>query len=148
MVKEQFAPLVLSGEKCQTVRPTPKRMPKVGDRLILRRWLGKPYRSKQLTLREATITRIAAIKMNAAAVMVDGCVLLGDEEWAFARADGFNTPQDMTEWFNATHGLPFEGVVIYWSNAELSEAESARHSDQRFVRHSESPKNPNKTGQK
>src|SRR5262245_11304591 len=32
MFKPQFAPMVESGQKCQTVRPTPKRIPHPGDR--------------------------------------------------------------------------------------------------------------------
>lgn len=116
MFKPQFAPLVLSGEKCQTIRPTPKRMPKSGERISLRQWTGKPYRSKQRVLRESIVAEVLPVKINAAAIMVNGCVLLGDEEWAFAKADGFNTPQDLLDWFNFTHGLPFEGVVIKWHN--------------------------------
>lgn len=45
MFKPQFAPLVESGKKLQTVRPTPKRMPKPGDKISLREWTGLPYRS-------------------------------------------------------------------------------------------------------
>lgn len=46
MFKPHFALLVESGAKAQTVRPTPKRMPKPGDRISLRCWSGAPYRSK------------------------------------------------------------------------------------------------------
>lgn len=116
MFMPRFVPLVLSGEKRQTVRPTPKRIPKVGDRISLRAWTGKPYRSKQQLLREAVVTDVLPVKLNVAAIMVDGCVLLDDEEWAFARADGFNNPQDMLEWFNCRHGLPFKGVLIRWGD--------------------------------
>jgi hypothetical protein len=116
MFKPQFAPLVESGEKCQTVRPTPKRMPKTGDRISLRMWTGKPYRSKQRVIRESVLTEISPVKISAVAIVVDGCVLRPAEEWAFARADGFTTPQDMLDWFSFTHGLPFEGVVIKWHN--------------------------------
>jgi hypothetical protein len=114
MFKPEFAPLVVSGEKCQTVRPTPKRMPSPGDRISLRMWRGKPYRSEQRVLRDAIVEAVLPVKMNAAAVTVSGYVLFGDEEWAFARADGFSTPQAMFDWFNVTHGLPFEGVLIKW----------------------------------
>jgi hypothetical protein len=116
MFKPQFAPLVLSGEKCQTIRPNPKRMPKAGDKISLRMWTGKPYRSKQRVLRESIISEVLPMKICGLAIMVNKCVLLGGEEWAFAKADGFNTPMDLIEWFNVTHGLPFEGVVIKWHN--------------------------------
>jgi len=40
-------PLVKSGECCQTIRlQNPDKPKKVGDKLILHTWAGKPYRSK------------------------------------------------------------------------------------------------------
>ncbi len=114
MFKPQFAGLVLSGEKCQTVRPVPKRMPKPGDRLSLRGWTGAPYRSKQRVLRETRVEFVASIRITHEGISLNGRPL--EHPFKFARADGFNTPQDMLDWFNATHGLPFEGIVIYWSN--------------------------------
>lgn len=33
----------------------------------------------------------------------------------FAQADGFDSFMDMADWFRDVHGLPLEGVVIYWS---------------------------------
>jgi len=117
LFKPQFAPLVLSGEKCQTIRPTPKRMPKRGDTISLRTWAGKPYRSKQRVLREAVIDWVQPIRITPHGITLDHQMLSDHQEWAFAKADGFNTPQDLLEWFNFTHGLPFEGIVIYWPNS-------------------------------
>lgn len=119
LFKPQFAGAVLSGEKCQTVRPVPKRMPKPGDRISLRCWTGKPYRSKQRILRDAEISRIEFVEIAHDRIVIAGRKLTSAGEWAFARADGFNTPQDMLEWFNVTHGLPFIGVVIYWQNSKV-----------------------------
>ena len=120
MFKPQFAPLVLSGEKCQTIRPTPKRMPRCGHRISLRQWSGKPYRSKQRILRESIITEVEPIRIT------ENCIILGQGDcsfplneqqmWKLAKADGFNTLQDMLEWFNVMHGLPFDGVMIKWHN--------------------------------
>lgn len=121
MFKPQFAPLVESGAKCQTVRPTPKRMPKPGDSISLRIWAGKPYRSKQRVLTEATITRVSKIKITAK----------GFKHWedegvgvrrnpatldAFAKRDGFSDWSALVKWFRAAHGLPFTGIVIHWQN--------------------------------
>jgi hypothetical protein len=124
MFKPQFAALVESGEKCQTVRPTPKRMPKKGDRISLRAWTGKPYRSKQRILRESVVGKVATIRMNYAVVdgmtwwevQIDGQHIDSLEVTKFAQADGFADFTEMAEWFIAQHGLPFEGIVIYWSN--------------------------------
>ena len=126
MFKPQFALMVESGEKCQTVRPAPKRMPKKGDRISLRAWTGKPYRSKQRVLREAVIERVETIQMNYAVidgmtwweVEIDGRNLDSVEVTKFAKSDGFADFSAMGEWFLVQHGLPFDGVVIYWSNAQ------------------------------
>jgi len=37
-----------------------------------------------------------------------------DECDAFARADGFKDEEDMQEWFQSTHGLPFKGDLVKW----------------------------------
>ena len=113
LFKPQFSPLVESGLKLQTVRPTPKRMPKPGDRISLREWTGAPYRSKQRVLREAKIVSIQPIRMDLW-ISINGEVLTVRRAEAFARADGFASLYEMTCWFEDTHGLPFEGVVIKW----------------------------------
>ena len=119
LFQPKFAVLVELGQKCQTVRPTPKRMPKPGDLISLRAWTGAPYRSKQLVLREAVIVRVAQFRLRE----LSGKMCVSLDEWplsawdaeGFARADGFTSMPEMADWFRATHGLPFEGIVIYWS---------------------------------
>lgn len=118
MFKPQFAPLVESGKKLQTVRPTPKRMPKPGDKISLREWTGLPYRSKQRVLRDAIIEKVEPIRITTAGIYVSECPLGLDTEQRFAMADGFRSWVEMREWFDTTHGLPFEGIVIHWSNSD------------------------------
>jgi hypothetical protein len=115
----QFAPLVEAGTKLQTVRPTPKRMPKPGDKISLRAWTGKPYRSKQRVLREAFITRLDTFSIDTFPTMRINDIGLKFRSTCdeFARADGFPDYPALLEWFRAKHGLPFEGIVIYWENA-------------------------------
>ena len=121
--KPQFASLVESGVKCQTVRPTPKRLPKPGDRISLRMWTGKPYRSKQRVLREAEISAVEKITLcdtgRELLVGIGNKSLTPEELNAFAAADGFKNGLELFSWFEATHGLPFEGVVIKWHNEKL-----------------------------
>ena len=114
MFMPRFASMVLSGEKTQTVRPVPKRMPSVGDRISLRRWEGKPYRSEQIVLREATISHVDPIELAPERFVVAGRQLTPEEARAFAQADGFNSPHDLLEWFYVTHTLPFAGILIRW----------------------------------
>lgn len=113
MFKPQFAPLVEAGTKRQTVRPTPKRMPKPGDHISLRMWTGKPYRSKQTVLRESVISEVGMVDITETGIAVNSYAEPCDD---FAVADGFRDFFELRDWFKATHGLPFEGVVIKWNN--------------------------------
>lgn len=122
MFKPQFAPLVEAGTKCQTVRPLPKRTPKAGDKISLRMWTGKPYRSKQRVLRESEIVAVQTLRMTESDMWLDGVRQTGNQNWEFALADGFKSSREMCNWFADTHGLPFYGVVIKWHNAELTDA--------------------------
>lgn len=116
MFKPQFAPLVESGGKLQTVRPTPKRMPQAGDRISLRAWEGKPYRSKQRVLREATISGVKHCRISTNGVIfLDGT----RAEKGFARRDGFPSLSAFVDWFRNQHGLPFEGIAIFWTKQSL-----------------------------
>lgn len=124
MFQARFAALVEAGTKTQTVRLTPKRMPRAGDTISLRCWTGKPYRSKQRILRESTIISVAEIviahdgvlpiKVSPAARPEPRQLSYWPTPARFARADGFADWLAMREWIVATHGLPFVGVVIFW----------------------------------
>jgi len=113
----QFAPLVESGAKPHTVRPRPKRMPKVGEKISLRCWTGRPYRSKQRILRESVVTKVERIRMTAFDIFIDGAKLSDPQLDTFACADGFPHHDAMLDWFEEQHGLPFEGIVIHWGGA-------------------------------
>ena len=115
MFKPQFAPLVESGTKLQTVRPTPKRMPKAGDHISLRMWTGAPYRSKQRVLRESVITEVSRVDITETGIAVNSYAEPCDN---FAVADGFRDFFELRDWFKSTHGLPFEGVVIKWNKLQ------------------------------
>ena len=116
MFQERFSGLVEAELKLQTVRPRRRDEPvHVGDRLSLRAWSGKPYRSKQRIIRETVCSAVTPIWLN-----VHGALWLNDgpesqdSAQAFARADGFSSFPEMFWWFANTHGLPFSGVVIRW----------------------------------
>jgi len=134
MFKPRFAKLVKAGKKLQTIRPIPKRIPRCGDTLSLRMWTGKPYRSKQRVLLETKLDRIEVIRIDEngiikppgegsiLAVMGEKlCVLEGVNADRYARADGFKDWNEMRDWFNTEHGLPFDGVALYWQNVKVSD---------------------------
>jgi hypothetical protein len=124
LFKPRFAALVAAGTKTQTVRPTPKRMPRAGDTISLRYWLGAPYRSRQRIIREAEISEVhhALIEANGVSLYETGAAWAPDRD-AFARADGFADWPEMRSWFEAEHGLPFSGIVIFWNNIDSGRAE-------------------------
>jgi hypothetical protein len=121
----QFAEAVEYGHKCQTVRAPRKdgRPPcKVGDTLKL--YTGMRTKGCRL-LATVKVTRIDQVRIEATEMFINGrrlpsaiydrhCEQTDNE---FAEADGFEGFMDMSAWFEKTHGLPFEGVVIHWNTA-------------------------------
>lgn len=115
MFQPRFAPMVEAGTKLQTIRPWPKRCPAIGQRISLRAWTGKPYRSKQRVLAEGSVTDFKVVAIYPEDVVLDGVPVFDPD--GFARADGFRDMADMLAWFAETHGLPFHGVMICWKPA-------------------------------
>lgn len=119
MFQPRFAALVEAGTKLQTIRAVPKRMPHPGDTISLRAWTGAPYRSKQRVLRESTISQVQSVWFNGVTILLDDPkgekgLMPQDAQEAFARADSFENLKAMRDWFEATHGLPFSGILIRW----------------------------------
>ena len=115
--QDRFAALVQIGAKRQTIRATARCKP--GDTLSLREWSGRPYRSKQSLLREATCTSVSHVGIGTGGVESNGRVMLFGSPAAddFARADGFADFAEMREWFQGAHGLPFLGELISWEGS-------------------------------
>ena len=89
-------------------------MPKAGDVESWRQWSGKPYRSPQIELAQVILTSVGYVRL-----WPEGIVNLElkspqifIDTHACAIADGFKDWQEMREWFEQTHGLPFEGILI------------------------------------
>lgn len=119
MVKPRFVGLVKRRKKRQTIRPLPKRIPRRGDILDLRQWIGKPYRSKQRKIIETKLTEIKVCRIAVEGVHMQsryGFITFsgGDDADRFARDDGFKDFAELVRWFQAEHGLPFDGVILFW----------------------------------
>lgn len=122
LFQPRFAPLVYSGQKLQTMRPTPKRPVRRGQWLSLREWSDKPYRSPQRLIRDTICKGVRPVCVDpiTAAVCLDCIWLRAHEADRFAELDGFGDARDMAEWIVATHGeRAFRGVVIYWPNDKI-----------------------------
>ena len=126
--QKQFAPLVESGEKRQTVRAYRKdgRNPKVGDRLYLYTGL----RTKQCRkLGEAIAKSVKVIGIDEpmfcedeSPIEIVPLVLLPREAHDLAIRDGFSDLDEMLSFFDKTHGLPFKGLLIRWGELVRVEA--------------------------
>lgn len=126
MFKPQFAPLVKSGAKRQTIRPLPKRMPRAGEYESWREWIGLPYRSKQRELAQVKLTSVDRIKIkynrrhgrlgfveHNCSVAVNGKILKPWQVRALSERDGFSAlRQSFIMFFWNNYGLPFKGILI------------------------------------
>ena len=111
----RFADLVESGRKTQTIRKANRF--KVGDKVAL--YTGQ--RTKRCRkLGEGVVTELAWIRLNRKRI---GYFQV--EYWSaglqtnpditdFAIADGFADAEEMVDWFEKQHGLPFKGWLIKW----------------------------------
>lgn len=139
--QKQFADAVEDGDKRQTVRAIRKdgrAHCKVGDTLKL--YTGMRTKSCRL-LGAAKVTRIRPIKINSTSMEIDGQKLpsaihsrdqLEQTDNEFAEADGFKSFMDMAEWFDDTHGLPFEGVLIQWAEPVSPNAKDQTMTEKAF----------------
>ena len=118
----QFATLVESGQKAQTIRAPRKdgRDPKRGDTLHLFtgmrtkacRRLGRAVCSHTYPVE---IRRDVIVLLPPIGDVYRGGTWKADD---FARKDGFADFDEMRDWFERTHGLPFTGRVIRWELLE------------------------------
>lgn len=124
--KAQFAADVEVGRKRRSIRAPRKdgRDPKKGDKLQL--YTGMRQKGCRKLL-DAECVRVRPVEIDHMGVTLDGRKLyagytpayLGGPEpncydGDFAMADGFDTFQDMCEFFEAEHNLPFKGLLIEW----------------------------------
>ena len=118
--KKQFAPMVESGDKRQTIRPKRKdgKNPHVGDRLYF--YVG--LRTKGCRkIGEGICREVTPIYLEA-----DYSIILGTEKLDYeqkedlARKDGFASFDEMMQFFDDLYqegeepGVPFHGLLVKW----------------------------------
>lgn len=116
---KQFAAAIESGEKCRTIRQSHK-----GARRGATAYLYTGQRTTSCRkLGEGTITDVLSIEIGRHACgepyanIADGgkqTLIVHFELETFAIADGFQTAEEMVEWFAAQYGLPFHGFLHQW----------------------------------
>ena len=107
----QFAALVESGAKRQTIRASRKHPICVGDRVFLWTGLRQPGARK---LGEGIVEDVDAIRIERNRVRVRTIPLWDSGRLQLAKDDGFESWNALADWFDRTHGLPFTGTLIRW----------------------------------
>lgn len=115
MFCNRMAVKVLLGTKHQTIRAHARCMP--GDEVSLRRWSGRPYRSKNVIIGSGVCTEVMPVVIHAGRIDLNGRRLSYECALLFALADGFTCLREMLDWFSARYDLPFEADVVYWRDA-------------------------------
>jgi hypothetical protein len=109
-----FKDKILDGFKRQTIRAVRKHPIKEGETLYMWWKQRSPQREK---LGEASCVRVTPIQ-----IYKNGFVMpyisgqLPEILDKFAIADGFDNWQQLIEFFEDAHGLPFEGILIEWDS--------------------------------
>lgn len=85
---------------------------KVGDKISLRCWSGKPYRSKQIIIAETEVKQIYSFEVSECEYLLNGRKLDLLALTAVAKNDG-SSADDFETWF----GKKFKGQIICWSDA-------------------------------
>lgn len=112
--KSQFAPLVESGQKRQTIRALGKRRPPMpGEPLQLYTGM-RTKQCRKLLDPDPLCVSVTPIRVNNGKVTLGGRMLTAGKVFELARADGFSSIADFLLFFKKTHGYSFEGVLITW----------------------------------
>lgn len=123
----QFADDVEDGRKRRSIRAPRKdgRDPEAGTNLQLYTGMRQKGCRK---LRETVARRVRPVMIDHMGIKLDGRPLWAGDAPAhqggvdpenydgdFARADGFASFTEMADFFEKTHGLPFNGLLIEWN---------------------------------
>jgi len=109
--KKEFVVKLLDGDKIQTIRKKRKYPTKIGDTLYL--YTGLRSKDSRL-LRTVKCSSMADVVIDRDGVRFDGMMLHPLSAERLAVDDGFDTLEEMMDFFERVHGLPFEGEVIFW----------------------------------
>lgn len=109
--KKQFAELIESGEKRQTIRPLRKRPIKPGETLFLYTGLRTKQSRK---LKEVVCKNVSPVIIGPGWIELNERMLDMKETYEVARRDGFIKLLSFFNFFRKQYGSPFYGVLIQW----------------------------------
>lgn len=109
-----FKDKILSGAKRQTIRSVRKHPIKEGD--VLYMYWKQRSQTEREKLGEAKCTKVFPVKIEKNFALCPDLSVRYHSLDLFAQADGFDNWQQLIEFFDKTHGLPFTGVLIEWDD--------------------------------
>lgn len=111
-----FKDKILSGEKRQTIRSVRKHPIKEGD--VLYMYWKQRSQTEREKLGEAKCVKIRQVQIFREYLIEDQNKFCQIKQYLdkFAIADGFDNWDEMRDFFDKTHGLPFTGVLIEWDS--------------------------------
>lgn len=116
MFQPRFEGPILAGVKNCTIRSRRKDgRPRVreGETLSLRVWTGKPYRSKQREFAQRTVKFTFPVRVSRGGFdRLDIEAHLSRRH--IVKALGFAGWREARDWYDAAHGLPFDGVLVHF----------------------------------
>jgi hypothetical protein len=122
--QKRFEPFILDGRKTHTIRATRSNPDKPGNTLHL--YTGLRQKGARLLMRvpcvkleEIEIKDGAFGDENHASISIDGHKLARDEREALARRDGFESAEEMIQFWRGR--LPFKGHIIHWNRSDVCE---------------------------
>lgn len=116
-----FGELVAMRVKPHTIRPYGKRPYKIGD--ALHHFTGmRTKHCRRIGFDLCTSVRRITITDETVMIACPSCLFMVPPLDRFARADGFQSWEDMRAWFSDRYGLPFLGQLIQWAPAEWEDA--------------------------
>jgi hypothetical protein len=120
MFNERFAPKVIDGTKRSTIRPFRRVAPFRGLEIVsLRKWEDRPYRSKQIELKQVQLSCPSQIRIveefdiwitkfgASFHLCVDRCKEL-------TQVEGFDDHGELITYIEQAYGLPFVGQLLEW----------------------------------
>jgi hypothetical protein len=110
--KKQFVLLVETGKKQQTIRSLRKRHIKPGEAMQLYTGMRTKACRKLVTPDPLCISVEPLLMHDALGIKLNNHWLTKEALTRLALADSFAGRDECLRFFNAVHGLPFEGVLI------------------------------------
>jgi len=127
--KKEFVEAVETGKKTQTIRALRKgrsRHASPGEALQL--YTGMRTNNCKKLLPDPVCFNVQAIMITKdpfVCVVLDKYLLSDKTIEEMAIADGFKSVEAFAAFFDETHGLPFEGVLISWEKSKATEGNNA-----------------------